>query len=405
MFGSQILEVGIGLILVFLIVSLILTAVRESLEAWSKTRARDLEVALAELLDDPGGQLRAEFFDHPLVYGLFRGKITPTVFDADGKVANKGAGNLPSYIPRETFAIVVQDLLASQKIKDLMAQPNVSGKLQTAYDALNAVSHGDAERIRKGIENWYDASMDRVSGWYKRRTQFVLFWLGLLVALGLNINAIAIAQYLSTNQVARDHIAAIAEGLEADPQAKAVIASATPRAQPAGDNAASNAAAANVADPNASDSNAAAATGPADAAGTDGNAAGDNAQTGGSGNSSASTTQASPAADQTRLANQLDAALLQAGLPIGWDPVQVQRIEHQFANRGVLGWIASFLVLLAGYLMVAFAATLGAPFWFDLLGKFMVVRSTVKPTEKSPDEVSKDGGTGGSPKVQPKTGS
>ena len=32
----------------------------------------------------------------------------------------------------------------------------------------------------------------------------------------------------------------------------------------------------------------------------------------------------------------------------------------------------------------------GAPFWFDTLNKFMVVRSTVKPKEKSNTEGSKD---------------
>jgi hypothetical protein len=33
---------------------------------------------------------------------------------------------------------------------------------------------------------------------------------------------------------------------------------------------------------------------------------------------------------------------------------------------------------------------LGAPFWFDVLNKFMIVRSTIKPKEKSPDEASVD---------------
>ena len=42
--------------------------------------------------------------------------------------------------------------------------------------------------------------------------------------------------------------------------------------------------------------------------------------------------------------------------------------------------------------MTALAVMLGAPFWFDLLNKFMVIRSTVKPREKSPDEPSQDGG-------------
>jgi hypothetical protein len=33
---------------------------------------------------------------------------------------------------------------------------------------------------------------------------------------------------------------------------------------------------------------------------------------------------------------------------------------------------------------------LGAPFWFDVLNKFMVIRSTVKPHEKRPEEASED---------------
>jgi hypothetical protein len=36
------------------------------------------------------------------------------------------------------------------------------------------------------------------------------------------------------------------------------------------------------------------------------------------------------------------------------------------------------------------AISLGAPFWFDLLNKFIVIRSAVKPHEKSPEEGSKD---------------
>jgi hypothetical protein len=45
---------------------------------------------------------------------------------------------------------------------------------------------------------------------------------------------------------------------------------------------------------------------------------------------------------------------------------------------------------LPGWLLTALAVSLGAPFWFDLLNKFMVVRSTVKPDEKSGQEASKD---------------
>ncbi len=78
------------------------------------------------------------------------------------------------------------------------------------------------------------------------------------------------------------------------------------------------------------------------------------------------------------------------GLPIGWSEATVQRIGAMFPQRGGWqGWLLSFLALLTlafGYLATAFAVTLGAPFWFDLLGRLMVVRSTVKPDQKSPDD-------------------
>ena len=46
--------------------------------------------------------------------------------------------------------------------------------------------------------------------------------------------------------------------------------------------------------------------------------------------------------------------------------------------------------IIIGWLITAAAVTLGAPFWFDVLNKIMVIRSTVKPKEKSPDEGSED---------------
>jgi len=57
----------------------------------------------------------------------------------------------------------------------------------------------------------------------------------------------------------------------------------------------------------------------------------------------------------------------------------------------VLGDLCTFSIraILAG-LVKALAAKLGAPFWFDVLNKFMVIRSTVKPCEASQEEGSED---------------
>ena len=43
-----------------------------------------------------------------------------------------------------------------------------------------------------------------------------------------------------------------------------------------------------------------------------------------------------------------------------------------------------------GIFLTGLAVSQGAPFWFDLLNKIIVVRSTIKPHEKSPEQPSKD---------------
>ena len=399
MFGSQILEVGIGLILVFLLVGLVLTAVRETLEAWMKTRSRDLERALAELLDDKDGTgARLELYRHPLIQALYSGEPSPTAF-SNGKVVERVKSNLPSYIPRETFAFAVEDLVKSG---------SVSGRVSAVYDALLRAEGADPIAARRRLEQWYDAAMDRASGWYRRRTQKILLVLGMLVAVVLNINAIAIGQYLATNEIARTQMVQIADNYLNEQQAADAASCAqnhrlrrpspTPRTQPpmpptrtrreptpapikpAQPTRSSNGTEiSNAAEPAVAD-NAAAEP----AAGS--NAVGGNA-----------VTQPAAGVEAANAAHRLNSLISVVGLPVGWNQFQWERMKAEWERDP---WLA-LLSWIFGWLIVGFAATLGAPFWFDLLGKFMVIRSTVKPTEKSPDEASKDGGTGGAPQPAP----
>ncbi len=335
MFGSQALEVAIGLTLVFLLVSLVLTAVRESIETVQKTRAADLEKAIAELLSDRDGTgLRKKLYEHPLIFAMFQGDAALTAFDSKGKpikrpkaqpVARSSAGGkddpyasrkaLPSYIPRELFSTVVMELLGEKK---------TSGPAKTAFDAILRSSGGDLVAARRGLERWFDAAMDRAAGWYKRRSQVIVGVLGLVLALLLNINAVTVGRYLATNEAARAQAVTIAKDL--------------PPPGPGG-------------------------------------------------------SAEQQAADFYKAMGPLD-------LPIGWGETGYQRISERMDGSPV-NVAFEILLLIVGYLIVGFSATLGAPFWFDVLGKIMVVRSTVKPTEKSPDEQSKDQGTGGAPTRNP----
>ena len=49
------------------------------------------------------------------------------------------------------------------------------------------------------------------------------------------------------------------------------------------------------------------------------------------------------------------------------------------------GWVFT-LTKIAGVLLTAFAASLGAPFWFDTLNRLMAVRGTGKSPEEQPKE-------------------
>src|SRR5437762_14039335 len=113
MFGSDILEIAIGMIFVYLLLSLICSAASELIEGLFKNRATDLERGIRQLLNDPNGTgLVRKLYDHPLVSGLFKGTYDP------GKIkdgAYQRGSTLPSYIPARNFALALMDVVLPAK--------------------------------------------------------------------------------------------------------------------------------------------------------------------------------------------------------------------------------------------------------------------------------------------------
>jgi hypothetical protein len=339
MFGLQMLDVAIGVIFVFVLVSLICSAVREGVETFLKTRAAYLEFGIRELLHDKGTNgLAKSFFEHPVIYSLYSEPYPDRV--VTGRPSNFARGKgLPSYIPSKNFALVMMDIAArGPETNEFTAGPGTppltlasvranimnieNAAVQRAMLGAIDAAEGDLGRAQENLAAWYDSSMDRVSGWYKRATQKVLFLVGLLVAVTMNIDTLSIAEYLYNDETARAAIVARAEAAVAD------------------------------------------------------------------------------SAFLSRSYDQTKAELAELDLPIGWDgarfglplkPDTVMRMVNGVAARVVVQpgpW--AYVSPLAGWLITALAATLGAPFWFDILNKVMVIRSTVKPREKSREEGSED---------------
>jgi hypothetical protein len=328
MFGSVSLEVAIGLIFIFILVSIICSTIREGIEALLKTRAAYLEHGIRELLQDAEGKgIARSIYEHPLISGLYPGGYKFKTKGGKKPPVFARGGDLPSYIPAKNFAMALMDTAArgvptntassagnSTPISLASVRANIANienpfvqrVLLTAMDG----AQDNLELARKNIEDWFNSSMDRVSGWYKRATGWILLMIGLVVAVGMNINAISIADYLYKNDAART----------------AVVS----RAQEA-------------------------------------------------------------AKFTTQDSGRYEAAKKEIGelpLPIGWEKGW-GAIRHE-GEAGYDGAWNHFWAPVLGWLIIALAATMGAPFWFDLLNKIMVIRSTVKPHEKSPDEGSED---------------
>src|SRR6185503_8974006 len=86
--------------------------------------------------------------------------------------------------------------------------PEISRRsLVTCLDAAG----NDVVKVRENIENWFDSSMDRVSGWYKRRAQITIMVVGFFVAITVNVDTITVAKRLSTDKGLRESLVAAAD--------------------------------------------------------------------------------------------------------------------------------------------------------------------------------------------------
>ena len=72
MFGSEILEVAVGIGFLYLLLSLVCSAMTEGIARAFAMRAGTLRSGVRNLLGDPGGKgLAKDFYNHPLVKGLY----------------------------------------------------------------------------------------------------------------------------------------------------------------------------------------------------------------------------------------------------------------------------------------------------------------------------------------------
>ncbi|HSP87019.1 MAG TPA: hypothetical protein VLN45_02710 [Ignavibacteriaceae bacterium] len=72
--------------------------------------------------------------------------------------------------------------------------------------------------MKNKLEKWFNDTMDRASGWYKKQTQLIILATGFIIALALNVNTFFIVDYLAKDKTAREQLVFISENYIKDRQ-------------------------------------------------------------------------------------------------------------------------------------------------------------------------------------------
>lgn len=335
---GAIIEVAIGLIFVWIVLSLTTIQIQEWITTRLDKRAHDLEDAIHEMLANPN--LKAQFYDHPVIRGLTsRKRKEPSKIFAWLytfpllRGFTKEKRKIPSYIPSQQFALslfdialtagtessliqqgilgirdqlekdkkmspdeavivelnllaeiarsaaateagtaitkrslttlkkevkaftekhpelegLIDDMLKkAEQLKDeindvLEKQPKEKGtdpalaQVRRGIAALSVISpevnqslsavllnieeyvtQGETQlaKARENVESWFNDSMDRVSGTFKRYSQMMALIIGFIVALLLNVDSINLTIYLWREPAVRQALAENASNFE-----------------------------------------------------------------------------------------------------------------------------------------------------------------------------------------------
>jgi len=210
MLNSTVLEVVIGLMFVFLMLSVACSLLNERIQSVLEKRARMLEAQLRKLLvGDP--QAAAD----PKASELFEGVTQHALVRA---IAHSPR-HLPSYLPSSTFALALFDTLLpadgaqpatfKRLREEILKLPPSAGR--ESLLALLSSAEYDLPAARAAVERWFDSAMDRLSGAYKRHISGWLFALGFGLAAAINADTIQLVERLQNEDALRARVVAQAE--------------------------------------------------------------------------------------------------------------------------------------------------------------------------------------------------
>lgn len=127
----------------------------------------------------------------------------------------KGARTSIANIPPERFSGAVMELVAAEEggIDGLLAKLEainspLAGHLKGVWEGAQR----DLPRFRKGVEDWFNGEMQRLSTLYARYVKWVVFALGVVLTLAFSMDALEYGKTLLRDNAYRAGVSAIAGG-------------------------------------------------------------------------------------------------------------------------------------------------------------------------------------------------
>ncbi len=221
MSGLEMLDAFIGLVGIYLTLSLLVTAIGEGISQASGMRGRNLRQVFTGLI---GKTRTTAFYLHPRIRQLMQ-------YDAPGNAVRKlwlrlGFG-LPSYIPADIATEVLLEQQLGAPLSQLSQSPlEIQQRLEQLPDSATRSSllhfwqqaHADPKQFQHLVQDWFNDRCDRAVGWFKRKLGILQLVIGLVVAIGMNVDSIALYQKLFSDPLARQQAVLLAENLAANPQ-------------------------------------------------------------------------------------------------------------------------------------------------------------------------------------------
>jgi hypothetical protein len=396
MFNSAVLNVVIGLVFIYLLYSLLATTINEAVASVFNLRAQKLEKAITRMLDDGimhhhniwsflGDSLLAvwtkiknffllfsfrqrgmtgynktlveDFYNHPAIKYL-----------GENKISNK-----PSYISAEFFSKALMDILKNKsgmpgappltQIQAGLAAISDKNETKDFIQSMLADSNNDLEKFRASLEQWFNETMNRASGWYKKQSQKITFVIGFVLAVAFNVDTISIVKKLSNDPGAASALSEIAvKYAETHKDSTGQLSAAAKDTS-----AAMFAAARNQVNGDISNANSVIGLGWSIPSNT----------------ASFKCPVEKNALDTPTDSLNCKNCLVKIN---GWP---YEEKSHDVTTSGKIRYVICMAFSswrrLLGYFLTALAISFGAPFWFDLLNKFIQLRGAgKKPEEPAP---------------------